>query len=281
MLAHAKSSAQKGQLLAVQPRGLNIYPLIDEETPFYMTGREYERMRRKGSVSIDHAYSFIPAPDAPYPFRELIAPLYDLKQRSAKDSMQRLVAKRVMNSLYGKCAEITGSVGGKLFSPAYAAECTSYTRCQLAEAVEGKERSICSLLTDSVITDTPLDLSGAGLGSWDVQHAGEELILLQTGVYQYRGRKARTRGFSRNTDLFKACKKAKKTSIRVLFERPVHHKEAIVQKHFQDVGVFKTFKKEIDTTVDRKRLWGDDLTPRMLAEQSYDSCPVPVSILSL
>jgi hypothetical protein len=276
---------QTGQTLAIRIRGRNIYPAFDRKARLALTFHEIEHLKDILHIRVLNAYSWVPTHEQTYPYGGIIDKLYEKKQASEKKSMEYMLYKRIMNSLYGKTCEVTkkrdGYFFGKLFNPCYAAEITSRVRMKMLSVIWPYRDNVVSILTDSVMFNKPVSLKmGKGLGEFEVQHANEDCLVLQSGVYQFAEHTPATRGFSAQNNLFERCDThASKIKVRTL--RPLHYKECVRKKDFERIAEFVWEEKSLDLNADLKRIWPERVhRASQLLENEFDSRPVPYSLLS-
>lgn len=270
--------------VAVQRGGRNIYPLPDVPIQTYLTLAELRTYETAYDIQVHKAFSFIPSPDADYPYQKLIDKLYALKQSHPKQSVEYMLYKRIMNSMYGKTAELIktseGWTWGKLFHPIYAAEITALTRTKMYDAIHEHASSVVSILTDGVMFSEPIELkTGKGLGAFELQHENVPCVVLQTGVYQYENETPATRGFSRKNNLWD-LRGVSTPTFRTKTLRPLHYRECIKRKDFERIGEFIEVEKVINVDHDLKRLWPQRNQPlSSLLSKLERSNPVPASLL--
>lgn len=273
-----------GTALGILIKNKRIYPSYDTPTTMNMTFREYRTLRTFLHLKLLDAWSFIPHADCRYPYKKLIQTLYKKKSESSRDSMEYLLFKIVMNSMYGKSAQVTKQgnrhVAGKLWNPVYAAEITAFTRCQMFEAIQHHLDSVVSILTDGVMFSKPVRLNTSNeLGGWSQKHDKTPCVVVQTGIYQFANEQPATRGFSRHNNLFELLK-TQHTHVTTLTLRPRHFRECIKQKHAELIGVFNNEQRVIDVNNDNKRLWLSTISHASdLLEKTFDSIAIPISLL--
>ena len=209
------------------------------------------------------------------PFRPFIEKFYEMKNNSEKGTVEYMVSKTCLNSLYGKTIQAVNNKAGKLWNPFYAATITGATRARLAELIRVNNFDALSVATDGVLfptdklTTIPLRPLPApyNLGEWELEERGE-LVMLMSGVYSIKTSdftKTTFRGsaslFMRNYNeggLFTFCEEnendfTKSTTIR----RPYSAGEARVRRNMSLMNVFEEFSYTIRPAGDStKRLWG-------------------------
>lgn len=283
-----KSDLMECQPLAVKSGILNVYPLFANESNISMTLQEYKALKKHMDIEVQEAWTFHEQEGCRRPYQEIISYLYDLKQKAEKNSSDYLVSKLIMNSSYGKTCELTkrkDKAGvekwtiGKLFNPVYAAETTAWARVELFNHILPYSKHVVSVLTDAVMFDREISLpQKTGLGAFELKHKDMECLVVQTGVYQFEDGDGATRGFGKNTDLWKVVD-TDSTALKVNVLKPMNFKECIIQDCFEKIGVFVEKEKKIDLNKDRKRLWEDVKSAKQLLNGPIESWPVPVSQL--
>ena len=273
-----------GQPLAVKFAGRNVYPVFDEPYRTAITLGEYRALQENYSIKPIMAYSFHPEKGCTRPYEGLLGRLFKEKSSHPPNDARYLMAKRIMNSFYGVSAELRKEGGywkaGPMFNPCYAAEITARVRMRLYETLRGLQGKVVSLLTDSIVFDSPVPLAtGKGLGDWELKHVDEKCVTLSSGVYEYEGGERATRGFSRSNSLFSILDVD--GEVVTVTHRPTKMREAVIQNRVQDAGVFADVKRVLSLDSDLKRLWPDSPTPRDLLARSYESKPHSYSALKL
>jgi hypothetical protein len=237
-----------------------------------------------------------------YPFQEIA----DLYQKRKADPRVDYALKIVMNSVYGKLAQVIESwirtnrvdVNSEIFdervwrrkrtwkghtSFVYASEITARTRIKLLEDIP-PEVVIC-YATDGVFATEPVKLStGNGLGEWSEVEEVRDLIVVGSGVYSYReapfNTKGRTivkfRGFNPEMNLSGMLQKAGRrhfVSLNVL--RNTSLKLAAKGKQWVDrMNVLEEHKRYLDVNFDRKRKWEKKWNARELTKKQFKSNPL-------
>jgi hypothetical protein len=301
--------AQNGQPLAVKFAGRNVYPVFDADTRLTLTFGEYWRLKPFFSLKPLQAYAFHPFIGCPRPYEGLLDRLFAEKEKYPSTDARYLMAKKIMNSFYGKSAELRKDgaswKAGKMFNPCYAAEITARVRMRMFDAIREHAEHVVSILTDGVIFDAPISLPcGKNLGDWELKHHNEPCVVLSSGVYEYHAHHAHdtrcyqdgvlscgmtegqhcgeraTRGFSKSNSLYELLDTDH--AVKTVTHRPTKLKEAVIQKRMGDIGVFADVEKELRFDTDLKRLWPEDITkPRDLLGRAYASRPLYASFLGL
>ena len=278
-----KGGARFGQPIAVKVAGRNIYPTLDTPYRTCITLAEYRVLARDFEIKPLLSYSFMPRGRPIYPYTGLLERLFKEKSSHAPDDARYLLAKRIMNSFYGKSAELRkeglGWRAGRMFNPCYAAETTARVRMKLYEAIKGREHHVVSILTDGLVFDSAEQLpTGKELGDWEAKHQAHECVTLASGIYEYLGSDRATRGFSRQNSLYKILD-TEDAAVTVT-PRPTKLREAIVQNRLGDACIFTDAVRVLNLHSDVKRLWpAQPRVPRDLLQRSFDSVPQSLSSL--
>jgi hypothetical protein len=284
VLAEISGNLDRCNPIAVKQRSGNIYPLFDKPHKTALTLQEYFALKETLEIKEIMAYSFIPNDKVRMPYSSLIEKLYGIKQSFSSSDARYLTAKLILNSLYGKTAQLTkrgnSIIAGTLFNPCYAAETTASVRVSLFNAIKPYSKHVVSLLTDAVLFDKPVELpSTKGIGSFGLKHKNSRCLMLRTGVYEFFEAEKATRGFSKKNSLWELCNNPKPVLFTKTF-RPQHFKECIVQNRCKDIGVFQETEREINLNYDFKRLWLQNLhSASELLENCFESAAVPLSLL--
>jgi hypothetical protein len=204
-------------------------------------------------------------PSQPSELGRLMARLYDIRDK--KEEPKRSVYRILINSIYGKTAQVTPKVG-RLFSPVVAAFITGACRAKLYQAMKQKPDAIIACATDAVFSQEPLDLPvGKGLGLWTASEA-KRLVFFMNGLY-FEDEKVRSRGFSPKIvledgsttiitpDSIKVYEKEGRAYFSIVNDKPYSLLEAL--KSNKPLGLFSLREREIDLNADTKRVWNHDL----------------------
>lgn len=272
--------------LATQVHGTNIYPIFNTPHNMALTLSEYSVLKEFYSIKPLLSFYFRPTPQNLPPYQQLVDTLYSEKKRYEKTDARYLTVKLVLNSLYGKTAELRKREDhytiGNLWNPVYAAETTARTRIKMFLAVREHSEHIASILTDAVCFTKPIPLKTSDkLGAFSQTAYNEKYLVLRTGVYEVEGKVAATRGFSRSNVLRHICDTSSPI-ITTKSLRPSHFSECIVQDRLEDVAVFREEIRELDLNAEIKRVWYERIySARELLERSFSSSAVPSSTLPL
>jgi hypothetical protein len=240
-------------------------------TGFYCTP-ELQKAEKLGyKIKVHYGYKF----KAAKIFTSYIDELFKLKQNSSKDSVDYMVSKLLMNSLYGKFGQRrekqqiimfpTSTIGlepvdfmgdlpiyskkvesqAKHILPAIASFVTSYARIHLYEkgfeAAKAKGGNIYYCDTDSIITDVKLNI-GTNLGDLtdELPEGIEEGIFLlpkMYGIKTTKGEYVKCKGFPRKMFDYNIYKKAYTTGDMTAFN---YSKDSIAAP-FESMRRNKTF----------------------------------------
>lgn len=195
-------------------------PIVDKHkllfpygrTTGFFTSKELEVLQELGGdINIHYGYIF----SSGFLFSDYIRDMYERK-RTAKDPMEKLIYKLLMNSLYGKFGQsrikdklirvrkLSDAIGLKPYDPAYnlfsettmsratfiipsiASWVTSCARFELYQWLKkAGDDHLFYCDTDSVFTDKPLPI-GDELGEMKMEYEGEEAIFLLPKLYAIR-----------------------------------------------------------------------------------------------
>jgi hypothetical protein len=201
---------------------------------------------------IFYGYEFYPSL-IDKPFENYVDELYKLKSEST-DKQQRDLYKIMLNSIYGKFAQVSGGKTGFLFNSIYACLITSKCRRWLYDL---KNDNIITYATDSMISDKPIiNLKiGNKLGEWKNEVINKPAIVIQTGVYKI-DEQLGERGLPQ---LWKNLKASQKEEvIKLIQNRPYTLGESYKMKDFSKINIFREVEKKCDINGDYKRMWFDD-----------------------
>ena len=211
---------------------------------------------------------------------DLMEEMYEVRQ-SLTHGDQRLIYRILMNSLYGKTAQIKPRTG-ILFSPVICAYITGFCRAMLYAGVRGFEDRVIGFATDSIISEEPLPLKiGTKMGEWKEEKV-KDFAVYMNGVYFKEG-KPHTRGFSPKTilpsgevglllyDTLKAYIDGGTVKFDVQFLKPNTLLESL--RRGLEIAKMEIRGKEIDLNGDHKRLW---YSPLMGLEDKSQSRSVTI-----
>lgn len=272
--------------VAINLKGKNLYPLFDEPCIIYLTAREFKAYEKPFGLELLDAWSFKPKRNCRYPYRKIVKNLFGMKEKYRGQPGKYLVAKQIINSLYGKTAQKTPWQDkfkiGQLFNPVYAAEITAGTRLMIWDAAKRKADDVISILTDSIISTSKLKLNiGKELGDWKTEHSKHDCVVVQSGIYQFGSDKPKVRGLFRMCNLYEILD-IDEQLVTVSWKRPLHYKECFMQNKPEKIGVFETITKKLDVAKDLKRIWRPKpVYARQLLHKEFNSIPVPFSLFSV
>ena len=285
--------------VSININGKNIYPIFDKKITTYLTKNEIDAYKDHYKIEILDGYSFI-ADQLDYPYLPLVTELFKLKSRYEHDQGTYDTVKRIINSLYGKCAQKLNQSGrcGRLFNPFFAAECTARCRTRIFNDFYNIRDKIASVMTDGILLEGNANLKiGKQLGEWDKKYHNKNTLIIQTGVYQSEKCDPHTRGFSIKKpvldsatgkmkldsenliNLFDYLQDKKESTFTVYQFRPLHFRECIAQKMFKEICCFRLVKKEIDLNYDLKRIWDTEIKQAsQLLKQQFNSISPCISM---
>jgi hypothetical protein len=159
-----------------------------------------------------------------------------LKLLALGDTREKWI-KLILNSLYGKLAQLVGKA--QWHSWLWAGMITAHCRSQLLQAIALDPEAVVMTATDAVYSRRGLDLeTNAGLGGWTTQALGK-VFIVQSGFFNsesvYGETKARTRGIPPrfvDWDLFESTwddvmsGKTEWDLARVVIDQEVEHDES-------------------------------------------------------
>lgn len=154
------------------------YPLAGEG--WYWQDEVSACIDRYGPDSVEFLETWSLDGEITYPFKDPVEEAFAYRrQLKAEGHSSHIAVKLILNSLYGKFAQTVGKA--QYYSPVWAGLITSFTRAQLARAIN--EDVVC-VMTDSIWTRSPLSVdTSAELGTWEEQKEGT-LILAGAGLYE-------------------------------------------------------------------------------------------------
>lgn len=224
-----------------------IYPVTEKRYEYYATQNELKNFK---DWEVIDGYVFYPSKIIK-PFKPLIDYLFDLKERNKENKVKYLLIKKIINSMYGKFVQIAGDKTGKIFNSVYGAVITSNTRLKIYEGMKLFDK-IYEIDTDSISGKLKNGfISGKNLGEFELKEKNSEKIIIENGISLTPDLKTffNTRGFSKSQiQNFKI----KNDKIIINFRRPLHMREAKVQKKLYEINKFEDFTKEISLVSTKK-----------------------------
>ncbi|MCC7575110.1 hypothetical protein KO361_05970 [Candidatus Woesearchaeota archaeon] len=224
------------------------------------------------------------------PFKDTINLLFEQRAQYKKTDFRNLLFKIILNSIYGKFIEVNPKyeqntdidlcniddyaitvddilvknwVCGNYFNPIYASQITALSRCMVYNAAMQKEDAFIATFTDSVISESQLNLNeGKHLGQWERSEG--DLFMVGAGFYEFEGEtietsKSRTRGVhikkTANSNILHGPEFDNIFNYGYEEIRVKKLKECVIQDKLDD---FNTFQKQIkikDVNFDTKRIW--------------------------
>lgn len=190
----------RGQVIDRCPYGVFLHE--DKDRPIkvhqgdfdsWVTGWELAAALPEVTAVIVEGYVWCPAPEATNPFRAYVEEFFRRKQETPRENPLRELYKLLLNALYGKLNQESGS----FYNPFWASQITGHCRARL-HALEHQYGALHSS-TDSILTQATAIPSGSGLGDLEVRERGR-LVLLRNKLYVIldadgRVRKATLHGF--------------------------------------------------------------------------------------
>jgi len=290
-----RESSYVGPIPIRRSNGSIFYPVGRLRKTITLT--EYKFLVRRGyAIRIFSAWVHI-WPRWEYPFREIA----DIYKRRKQDPKADYALKTVMNTVYGKMAQILESrvrtkiVDGRseVFdsrvwrkkeawknhtSFVYAAEITARIRIKLLEDIDPKV--VISYSTDGVFTKKPINLeTGSGLGEWADVEKVKDLVVVGSGVYCYTDSKGKDRvkfrGFSPAIDLKAMLTRAGRRheiGMKVIRNTTIRQAAKGGTKQ-QSMNVLERVTRYMDVNFDSKRHWPKRWNAGELTRQRFQSKP--------
>ena len=274
------------EVYAVFERDLPFYPLITKSKKNTMVGARIVRgwftadeiaEAKKWphiKLKIGEWVKFVN--DEVYPFRPFIDRLYAMKMNAPDGSVERSVAKLILNSAYGKTIQnVEGNIG-TLYNPMAAAVCTGATRARLAEIIRLNDYQALSIATDGiifprkklkVIPPRPIE-APFNLGDWEVEVQGD-LLVQKSGVYSvinddycktvFRGNASYFLREYADGGLFRFCDEhADEMFVTKEVTRPISAKQARMKSDLDLINIFTPQNETMSAFVNSdKRRWLD------------------------
>jgi hypothetical protein len=286
-----------GNPCSVSLGGKSIYPRFDKYLLVYLTLSELLQLKDVYHIRILDGY-YLDTDNGIRPYEPLVRRLFDIKEGSKGDVGLYDTVKKIINSLYGKTAQVNRdgkATAGRLFNPYFASECTSRCRVRIHEAIKDQLDKVVSIMTDGIFMEGGHRLKeGKLLGDFEEKFSNTNTLVIETGVYEPESHGVKTRGFTRKQirydetgtpfvnkndfiSLFDLLN-TRSSRIKVYQFRPRHFQECFVQGCLDRVGVFEAVEKELDLNADLKRIWECNVRGKDLLENEYGSCAVPGSL---
>ena len=241
---------------------------------------------------------FIPNLNQDKTFSKIIKEMYRQRLKQ-KDEGQKSIYRIIINSLYGKTAQIK-PVPTNFFSPVVCSYITGKCRSMLLEAVKDNKNDVVAFATDAVFSKKPLKVNVEKtkvLGAWSFEFH-KKLTIFMSGVYTFSEfnsksrkwiNKTRSRGFKircirengteYKLDLEKEMlhvDKDGKIFIKIKYMLPNTIAASIASHNIENIAKFDIKEKEINLNGDKKRLWLDKLVN---LKSQHKSLTLPVDII--
>lgn len=289
---HIPLSERIGIVPVRRRSGTIVYPLGRFRKTITLT--EYRYLEARGWIDTVYRVCQHVWPSHTKPFAEIA----DIYQKRKEDPRADYALKIVMNSVYGKLAQVldylvrshkvdhkTQFFDDRVWvkrekikdhtSFVYAAEITSQIRMQLIEAVPPEY--VISYSTDGIFTTHEVPIpTGKGLGEWSEVEVVKELIVVGSGVYTYKNADGddivRFRGFSPNIALGVMLYKAgNRHSLPMRVLRNTSLKQASKEGRGKALNVLESTTRFMDVNFDNKRQWPKRWTARELTARQFES----------
>jgi len=294
---HIPKSEHVGAIPVRRRSGAILYPVGKFRKTITLT--EYKYLVGRGfTVRICRAWFHIWA-SGERPFSDIS----EIYTRRKNDPKADYALKIVMNSVYGKMAQILESrvrtnkvdMHAEIFddriwrkqqrwkdhtSFVYAAEITAQIRIKLLQDIPAEH--VISYSTDGVFTTRPLKhlREGEGLGEWSPAKKVKNLIVVGSGVYTYydledKKQVVRFRGFSPAIDLVAMLRRAgRRHSIGMKVLRNTSMRQSAKGGERQNkMNVLEQVTRYMDVNFDNKRNWAERWNAGELTKRQYRSKP--------
>lgn len=161
---------------------------------------------------------------------------------------------------------------GKYYAPVYAGHLTALTRIKLLDAARSVgEEAYIGGHTDSILTTKPLRLDiGKKLGQWTLERTAEKADICKTGMYGMTkwdfgefgglGESVKLRGITREGRSSMLWDSEHKRRTRMGIKRA---------RSWDEVSVISDKMVRNNFAVDKKRVWNEELTQRVLDRGEY------------
>ncbi|QDI74049.1 hypothetical protein [Nitrosopumilus spindle-shaped virus] len=237
---------------------------------------------------------FVPDESKQWEFNKIIKEMY--RQRlNQKDEGQKFVYKVIINSLYGKTAQVKPNPTS-FYSPVVCAFITGKCRAMLLDAVKDKKEDVIGFATDAIFSESPLKIpvsKSKELGKYSFEFH-RDFTIFMSGVYSFNyfdhkdkkwNRQTQSRGFKitclkDNGDTYKLDLKdsditedreKNKYFIKIKYMLP-NTISASISSHkigIENISKMRNQDKEIDLNGDHKRLWLQPLKRLDDLQKSY------------
>lgn len=257
---------------------------------------EFKYIERKGWVNKIYSCWYHRHATGKRPFQEV----GELYERRRADPRVGYALKIIMNALYGKFAQVhttnvkayrishrTGTVQNSFYrsvtemkeytSFVYASEITAQIRMKLLEDIDPSV--VISYATDGVFTTEPVKIpQGPGLGQWSEVEEVSDLIVVGSGIYEYKdeenNKTVKFRGFNADLDLFDMLQKAgNRHTVSNRVTRNSSLKMSAMRKEHDSLNVLREVRRTLNVNFDSKRVWSKRWSARELTEQQFTSKP--------
>jgi len=263
-------------------KNVRIYPA--GELYLTITKNEYEYMLTLPGVSmeiLDAYWLVVKVKKCPY--KKTTESLFTLKDKYKKqnDRMLTNVSKLMLNSFYGKMAQIIEDYKGNLnagigWNPIYASVITANCRIKVCKIQNELKEKCLAVHTDSVITTCKLDEKylQSGIGNFKLEIEGKGL-LIACGQYELYDKSA-FKGFApMKDDTWKKIlsRNENKSVIEYPIVKVESWIEAVAKGHFDKINYFSNEVKKININIDQKRTWLKHIKCKELLDKLELSLP--------
>lgn len=277
-----KSSGESHLPCGIMMKNVRIYPA--GEYYLTITKNEYSYIKDLPGIEVDilEGYWLVVRVEK-CPYKKTTLKLFELKDhyKKQKDVMLTNVSKLMLNSFYGKMAQmiedykedINAGIG---WNPVYASVITANCRIKVCKIQNELKEKCLAVHTDSVITTCKLDEKylGVEIGSYKLEMQGKGL-LVACGQYELYDKSA-FKGFAPMQDdtWEKILERNKEKSI---IEYPITKVEswieAVAKGHFDKINLFTSEIKKININIDQKRTWLKNIKCKQLLNNLEQSLP--------
>ncbi len=237
-----------------------------------------------GGFKIDDAWWYIPEGIQNQPLKGVINHLFN--KRGKGDKLQEKILKRCLSGLWGRTLHTHYDRGelvyGDAFNPVFGCLVEVGARLEVARMILENNLypdHLLHIAVDGVLTDIPVELTGAGLGKWKLSHTGGTIII-NSGVAAVEN-KIGAEDFSVNYEwlLDKIREKPRAKNYTMSKIAPVTLHKAL-NEGFDRLGELEETTRSINIGQDSKRLYQD--TPKNggeLLKKTFKSEPLDVMTL--
>jgi hypothetical protein len=209
------------------------------------------------------------------PLEVILNRLYSYR---GNDPLVNTLAKRMMNSFYGKTLEIRNDGKyGKFYNPMYAAQITANNRLNVGKFIIENElqSSLIEVQTDGIRTDkrVPDSKLGKGIGKWKLSSVAPLIVVSIGDTYQ---EDKKPHGFNYETLTSMINEHPNSSYYSIDLKKRVTMKEALMTE-FNEIGKIRAFPSSVDlimAKMNQDRIFKKyPETGKQLLSHKYDSLP--------